>query len=560
MIVIIVLNHSKIVDNWIREMNSMTISKRTTVWAMLLISIFFMAMPDEANAATKLGAVKVTSKTSTVSSITIKWKKVRRAKKYQIQAYGYDLKEYGTLVNKKTRKLSYTFKGLRSGKKYKYRIRALRGKAKGKWVTLSVTTKTKSTVTVYRKLGSDVQKVKSGTSIIGKTYTLPALEKSVTEDGIEYVFSKWEVKGGELKKSASAMENSAVLKAKDVRFTAVYKSSTNIDPEPEPTDLVFPHDDNYFSAYIVNPDKNKVYNGCGSVLPIYFKTDATLEDYGDWSGYRVPSSEALQIGDCFYEKDIKDSWEAVMMGAYRVRCYDVHYQDPDAIAQKSEADYETVDGGYLTYDIFGSIIDPLNTDTKAGKYKIIVIDWDSTGKCAKIRAISSNFYIYDIKPRLNAWIQEMLSQSEGNLTCLADYSLVNYDYEESKELAEKYPTLKKALEISKTIKKTYEYPFLDNHCGIYSIKEIQKPVIDGPKICSEASDALMIVLKHLDISCSPRIYEAADHQVTNVFIDGKAYEVDATPNIRYNLFPEEKRIHYIPKNTDIYYDYVNLGE
>lgn len=77
----------------------------------------------------KVAGVAMSARTS--SSVTVKWNKAKRAKKYQI---GYKISggswKYKTIKSKyKSRK----FTGLKAYKKYYFRVRGISGKRKGKW-------------------------------------------------------------------------------------------------------------------------------------------------------------------------------------------------------------------------------------------------------------------------------------------------------------------------------------------------------------------------------------------------------------------------------------------
>ena len=78
----------------------------------------------------KVGKPKITLKRSK-TKIQVQFKKVKNAKKYQIQ-YA-DNKKFKKAKTKTTTKRNYTIKGLKKNKKYYVRVRGVNGKKKGSW-------------------------------------------------------------------------------------------------------------------------------------------------------------------------------------------------------------------------------------------------------------------------------------------------------------------------------------------------------------------------------------------------------------------------------------------
>lgn len=78
------------------------------------------------------GTVRInTVKNVKKKSVKLTWKKVKNAKKYQVQ---YSLKKnFKKAIIKTTKKVSYTIKKLKKKKKYYFRVRAINGNEKGKW-------------------------------------------------------------------------------------------------------------------------------------------------------------------------------------------------------------------------------------------------------------------------------------------------------------------------------------------------------------------------------------------------------------------------------------------
>ena len=86
----------------------------------------------KANAVMPDKPAKVTVKNTQTRKIKITWKKVKNAKKYQVQ-YSTSKKFKKRVVLKTTKKLKYTIKKLIKGKTYYIRVRGVNGKKVGKW-------------------------------------------------------------------------------------------------------------------------------------------------------------------------------------------------------------------------------------------------------------------------------------------------------------------------------------------------------------------------------------------------------------------------------------------
>lgn len=90
----------------------------------------------EPNVTKKLGKVSIKKiKNIKKKSISLTWKKVSGAKKYKIQ-YSTNKKFKKSVKTKYTGKLSYKIKGLKKGKKYYVRIRAVNGTNSGAWSSI----------------------------------------------------------------------------------------------------------------------------------------------------------------------------------------------------------------------------------------------------------------------------------------------------------------------------------------------------------------------------------------------------------------------------------------
>lgn len=82
------------------------------------------------NKKLKLGKAAIKKAKAGRKAINVSWKKVNKAKSYQISYKDVKSKKW---ITKSTKKLSYSIKKLRSKKKYSVRVRAVSGKTAGSW-------------------------------------------------------------------------------------------------------------------------------------------------------------------------------------------------------------------------------------------------------------------------------------------------------------------------------------------------------------------------------------------------------------------------------------------
>jgi|GEM_PF-6733629 len=91
--------------------------------AIIIVMMFIVAIPTETFAVSKPSQVKnLKASAKTTSSITLKWKKVKAAKGYEVQQYNPKTKKWKTL--KKVKVLNYKHTKLKANTLYKYRVRA----------------------------------------------------------------------------------------------------------------------------------------------------------------------------------------------------------------------------------------------------------------------------------------------------------------------------------------------------------------------------------------------------------------------------------------------------
>lgn len=100
------------------------------------VVVSYSVLPmNQAFAASKRPAkvknLKVAALNDSETSIQLKWKKVKKAKKYQVYRATKKKGKFKKVATVKTN--SYVNKGLKDGKKYYYKVRAVNGKKKGKF-------------------------------------------------------------------------------------------------------------------------------------------------------------------------------------------------------------------------------------------------------------------------------------------------------------------------------------------------------------------------------------------------------------------------------------------
>lgn len=99
------------------------------------VSMMAITSEDVSAASKKPGKVKVTSMTKLNQMVTVKWKKTKRAKKYQIYAKKGKgkWKRVATVKDNGKKRQYYRVKGLKWNTKYQFKMRAVNGKKKGAW-------------------------------------------------------------------------------------------------------------------------------------------------------------------------------------------------------------------------------------------------------------------------------------------------------------------------------------------------------------------------------------------------------------------------------------------
>lgn len=242
--------------------------------SITLAAILVMGMAASANAASnKPAKVKMLKPAKTSISITLKWKKAKNAKKYQI----YQLKSKYKKI-KTTKKRKFKVKNLTPKTVYKFKVRAINGKKKGKF--------------------SKVLKVKTPMGKVHSGVTNPA--KTNLVEGDTYTFKK----------------GSETIK---VTVTSYYKDRERIDIEGK-TESGGKYDyikiDNTTGWGIEEPDYTKhfeedtgtaVFDGTTSILKI---KDSDTAAYWTLDGTEPKIGQADKTGYSKHcRKNILDNWK-----------------------------------------------------------------------------------------------------------------------------------------------------------------------------------------------------------------------------------------------------------
>ena len=102
---------------------------------LLVCIVLFVPIPTNAQETTPLPKVKkVRVLKKTPKTITVKWKKVKRAKSYHVRVHTRENGKWTKIrVITKVKKNKKKIKKLTPGKKYRFRVRAIRKTTRGKW-------------------------------------------------------------------------------------------------------------------------------------------------------------------------------------------------------------------------------------------------------------------------------------------------------------------------------------------------------------------------------------------------------------------------------------------
>ena len=183
------------------------------VLSLVIVLAMFVAFGtsfDSASAAARPSKVTGVTAAKTSCSITLKWKKAKRAKKYQVYQYQKSKRKYVRV--KTTSKRSATIKDLKSQKTYRFRIRAISGKKKGHWSKV-ISVKTRKPLTHNKA-------VQPNSSLnVGDTYFIKLEDRDVKvkvtrnekEDGLIKIEGTTE-KGGVFKYNYNSKVRETIIK------------------------------------------------------------------------------------------------------------------------------------------------------------------------------------------------------------------------------------------------------------------------------------------------------------------------------------------------------------
>lgn len=452
--------------------------------------------------------VTITKKTSTPETITIKWSKAKRAKKYQVQDYDRDIKEWAVFTNKKTKKTSITIKNLEPEKKYTFRIRSINGKKKSKWTKVSFTTKAEpipATVKVYGSYKETTEKIKTINSTVGKTIALPALEKNINKDGSPYRFEKWSVTGGTLTQNASDIKNSVKVTSENVKATATYKyMGLHLDDTDEPEEPTYTSP--FSSVEVINPNNEKIYNH--NYLGVFCKTSKTFScDPTDYATILV--SENAKIGDTV------NNYTNLAVNSVTCMCEDVKYiADKDGNTPKEGFGTYRTSNGFVMMCSLGNV--------NAGYKKVAIVDV-YTDKIVNITNETIRIYNYEteyakVKTSIKNNAFENYVRTEKTINCIEDINTPEhkvkaiYRYLETKCY---YPATTQTGSTSKY-----------RPGKIFTISTIMTPPEFSETFeCSTAADMFASIISDFE---GVSVVKVENHNV-EYNIDGTVYSCDPTP-------------------------------
>ena len=167
--------------------------KLTAFVVAFAIVLAGIVMFDPVSAASKPGKVKnLTAIAISYNAVKLKWKKAKRAKTYHVYISTGGKYKY----KKETRSTSCTIKKLKGNKNYRFKVRALRGKKKGK-KSKAAYAKTYCKVTFVYKHENDwndgcVETKKKAVGVKkGNDATAPKIPKKVDDGVNKYTFTRW---------------------------------------------------------------------------------------------------------------------------------------------------------------------------------------------------------------------------------------------------------------------------------------------------------------------------------------------------------------------------------
>lgn len=192
---------------------------RVTALKKLPDGTYLAASPATVTAKTKLGTPSSLTATSTAKTITLTWKKVTNAEKYQIQQYtGGEWKTLGTTSSATYKITSKQISKIKAATKYKLAVRAM-VKENGKWVYGE-----RKEITKYTGLATP-SSVKVSSSSVTTTSAKLSWKKVTGASNYEvyaYIGGKWK-KMGSTKKTAMTVKELPAGKKTKLKVRAVAK-------------------------------------------------------------------------------------------------------------------------------------------------------------------------------------------------------------------------------------------------------------------------------------------------------------------------------------------------
>lgn len=295
----------------------MTTTRRTHIRIICILMLLIVAaaftMPQETYAASRLGKVKTVKVASyDYNKARISWSKVKGAKKYQIYRATKKSGKYRKVRTVSSKSRSCINSGLTTGKTYYYKVRAVKGKKKGKF------SKVRSVKPALKKV--------SGLKVrMNSDYDIAVSWKGVNGAG-KYIVYRSANKGSGYKAVATVGSKSFIDKKYDPRTTQYYKvrayrtvSKKNVYSSYSSVCSVTPENT---TVYITKTEEHIFCRTCDADL-----TDMTDEERTEHSQLEITVPVTVTEWVCSYDDEAFSTEEeaAAHVEAHKAESVDAAY-------------------------------------------------------------------------------------------------------------------------------------------------------------------------------------------------------------------------------------------
>ena len=258
--------------------------KITTIIIAIAVTMAFMPMMSQNQiyaASKKPATVKITKVSVKGTTVTVKWKKAKRAKKYQVKA--------GTKIVKTTSKTSAVFKVKKS---CTVKVRGVNGKKKGSYskskkVTIKTASKPKTPQSKEGKVHSDTITIDKdfdyGSLVLGDTYML---KTKFAPEPYKVKVTDVETRGGVCGMSVSGTtEHGGKFYYADCgEYVSDYKFSDSVTDNDMALAMIGERDVPY-SCLPIDGDQWEMKSKAGSGVTFYWTLDGTEPQIGQTDRY-----------------------------------------------------------------------------------------------------------------------------------------------------------------------------------------------------------------------------------------------------------------------------------